>query len=87
MDAWKTVLNGLCDRTTAHLYSILSYQEGGFLQDPSEEEPTESDTQATLNLETRRIEELRALRRACIPEVHIQSSEPIEIHDHMVNPS
>ncbi|OQR74680.1 nuclear pore complex protein Nup107-like [Tropilaelaps mercedesae] len=69
LEAWQTILNGLCERTTGHLYSILSYQDGGFLQDPCEQEVPDNIDQSILNQETRRIEELRALRRLCLPEV------------------
>ncbi|XP_022658066.1 nuclear pore complex protein Nup107-like [Varroa destructor] len=69
LESWQTVLNGLCERTSTHLYNILSYQDGGFLQDPCEEDVPDDSDQSVLNQETRRTEELRALRRLCLPEV------------------
>ncbi|XP_022708718.1 nuclear pore complex protein Nup107-like [Varroa jacobsoni] len=69
LETWQVSLNGLCDRTCAHLYNILNYQDGGFLQDCyNEEVACERSDQSVLNRERMRIEELRALRKLCVPE-------------------
>lgn len=73
LETWQVSLNGLCDRTCAHLYNILNYQDGGFLRDCYNEEVVcERSDQSVMNREKMRIEELRALRKLCVPEVCVQ---------------